>query len=195
MPRIGALLPTIAAILIISAIQSVARAQTAKVPAYFFKQWTVQSNCAEQGADPTAHAQIGLQYVVSPTSVAADGVSYAFEAVNSDTQAWPEGWSDLTLQYRAGTAMVGVPADFACVPGQAASSSLLAMSNYTQSAEPYYPYEHWYGLTSIHGEPHHVLIFPRNVDGTDSAIILLLDAGTDGNVQLDQDGSIHSDSR
>jgi len=88
--------------------------------------------------------------------------------------------------------MAGIPADFACVPGAAASSSLLAMSNYTQSAEPYYEYEHWYGFGTIHGEPHHVLIFPRAVDGNDSAIIVVLDAGTDGTVQLDHDGTIHS---
>jgi hypothetical protein len=67
------------------------------------------------------------------------------------------------------------------------------MSNYTQSAEPYYEYEHWYGLGTINGEPHHFLIFPRNVVGADSAIIVLLDAGTNGNVVLDQDGTIHSE--
>ena len=42
--------------------------------------------------------------------------------------------------------MTNVPADFACIPGQPSSSGLLAMSNYTQSAEPYYEYEHWYGI-------------------------------------------------
>jgi hypothetical protein len=51
------------------------------------------------------------------------------------------------------------------------------MSNFTQSAEPYYEYEHWYALGTLHGEPHHFLIFPRNVSGADSAIIVLLDAG------------------
>jgi hypothetical protein len=194
MLRIGTLLPTVAVFLTITAIQSVAQAQSAAVPAYFFKQWSVQSNCAEQGADPTAHTQVGLQYVIAPASVSADGLSFSFEAINSDTQSWPDGWADLTLQYRAGTQMTSIPADFACIPGAAASSSLLAMSNYTQSAEPYYEYEHWYGLGTIHGEPHHVLIFPRDVDGTDSAVIVLLDAGTDGTVQLDQDGTIHNEN-
>jgi hypothetical protein len=190
--RIGAVLPAIAVLLLITAVQSTAQAQTATVPDYFFKQWSVQSNCAEQGADPAAHTQVGLEYVISPASISADGLNYAFEAINSDTQSWPDGWADLTLEYRAGTQMASIPADFACVPGAAASSSLLAMSNYTQSAEPYYEYEHWYGLGTIHGEPHHVLIFPRAVDGADSAIIVVLDAGTDGTVQLDHDGTIHS---
>jgi hypothetical protein len=194
MLRIGTLLPAIAVFLTSIAIQSVAQAQTATVPAYFFKQWSVQSNCAEQGADPAGHTQVGLQYVISPASISADGLNFAFEAINSDTQAWPDGWADLTLEYRAGTQMTNIPADFACVPGAAASSSLLAMSNYTQSAEPYYEYEHWYGLGTIHGAPHHVLVFPRDVDGTDSAVIVVLDAGTNGNVQLDHDGTIHSDN-
>jgi hypothetical protein len=194
MLRIGKLLLSISALFLITGAPSAVQAQTAKIPAYFFKQWSVQSNCAEQGADPTAHAQIGLQYVISPASISKDGLNYAFETINTHSQAWPDGWSDLTLQYRPGTPITDIPADFSCVPGEAASSSLLAMSNYVQSAEPYYEYEHWYGVASIHGEPHHVLIFPRNINGTDSAIILLLDAGTAGTVQLDQDGSIHSEN-
>jgi threonine dehydrogenase-like Zn-dependent dehydrogenase len=51
-----------------------------------------------------------------------------------------------------------------------------------------------YGLGTLHGEPHHFLIFPRNVNGADSAIIILLDAGTNGVVQLDQNGSIHTEN-
>jgi hypothetical protein len=194
MLRIGALVSTFAAILIISAIQSVAHAQTATVPAYFFKVWQVQSNCIEQGFDPKTQTQVGLRYAISGASISTDGVSYAFKPLNSATQVWPDGWSELRLQYRPGVQMTNIPADFACVPGQPSSSSLLAMSNYSQSAEPYYEYEHWYAFGALHGEPHHFLIFPRNVDGADSAIIILLEAGTNGNVQLDQDGSIHSDN-
>jgi hypothetical protein len=194
MLRIGALLSAIATLLTLTALQSVAEAQSATVPAYFFKQWSVQSNCAEQGADPTAHAVLGLQYLISPDSVTADGLNFAFEPINSDTLTWPDGWVGLTLQYRAGTQMTDIPADFVCIPGAASSSSLLAMSNYSQSAEPYYEYEHWYGLGMIHGEPHHILIFPRDVNGTDSAVIVMLDAGTDGTVQLDHDGTIHSEN-
>ena len=192
MLRIGTFLLSVSAAFAATSLHSTAHAQSTTVPAYFFKQWSVQSNCSEQGADATAHTQVGLQYGISAASLGADGLSYAFDVVNSDTQTWPDGWSNLTLQYRAGSVMSSVPADFACVPGDAASSSLLAMSNYTQSAEPYYEYEHWYGLATIHGEPHHVLIFPRDTNGTDSAVIVLLDAGTDGSVQLDHDGTIHS---
>ena len=131
MLRIGALLPAIAAFLIISAIQSVAHAQTATVPAYFFKLWQVQSNCIEQGADPASQTQVGLRYAISRAAISADGLSYAFKPINSATQVWPDGWSELRLQYRPGVQMTNIPADFACVPGQPSSSSLLAMSNYT----------------------------------------------------------------
>jgi hypothetical protein len=39
--RIGAVLPAIAVLLLITAVQSTAQAQTATVPDYFFKQWSV----------------------------------------------------------------------------------------------------------------------------------------------------------
>lgn len=191
MLRIGAFFTSIAALFVVAAIQTAAQAQTATVPAYFFKQWSVQSNCIEKGFNPAEQTQVGLQYVISPASISADGLSYAFRTINNATQAWPDGWSDLRLQYRRGIQMTRIPADFACVPGEP-SSTLLAMSHFTQSAEPYYEYEHWYGLSTLHGEPHHFLIFPRNVNGRDSAVIVILDAGTDGNVQLDQNGSIHT---
>jgi hypothetical protein len=192
MLRIGALLLSISASLAAAAIPSAVLAQTTTVPAYFFSQWTVQSNCIEQGFDPAEQTQVGLQFSLSPASLMADGLSYSFQPINSATQSWPDGWSELTVQYRPGIQMTNIPADFVCIPGAPSSSGLLAMSNYTQSAEPYYEYEHWYGLGTLHGEPHHFLIFPRNVVGSDSAIIVLLDAGADSNVQLDQDGSIHS---
>jgi hypothetical protein len=193
MLRIGALLLAIAALFVGSAYPPAVQAQTAAVPAYFFHQWTVQTNCIEAGFDPTEQTQPGLQFALSPTTLMADGLSYPFQPINNATQAWPDGWAQLTVQYRAGVQMTDIPADFVCIPGQPSSSGLLAMSNYTQSAEPYYPYEHWYGLGTLHGEPHHFLIFPRNVVGTDSAIIVLLDAGSSGNVVLDQDGTIHSE--
>jgi hypothetical protein len=194
MLRIGALLPASAAFFLISAIQSVAHPQSARIPDYFFKLWQVQSNCIEQGADPASQTQVGLRYAISRAPISADGLSYAFKPINSATQVWPDGWSELRLMYRPGVQMTDIPADFACVPGQPSSSSLLAMSNYRQSAEPYYEYEHWYAFGALHGEPHHFLIFPRNVDGADSAIIILLQGGTNGSVQLDQDGSIHSEN-
>ncbi len=192
MLRIGAFLLSISVTFVVAAPRSVV-AQAA-VPGYFFSQWTVKSNCIEQGFDPAEQTQVGLQFFISPASLSADGSSYGFEPINNATQVWPDGWSELALQYRPGTQMTNVPADFACIPGQPSSSGLLAMSNYTQSAEPYYAYEHWYALGTLHGEPHHFLIFPRNVVGADSAIIVLLDAGANGNVQLDQDGTIHSEN-
>jgi hypothetical protein len=192
MPRIGKLL-SISVLFLIPITQSAVLAQTASIPAYFFKQWTVQSNCIQQGFDPAEQTQVGLQYLISPASVSADGSSYGFRALSNANQAWPDGWSELALQYRAGIPMTTIPADFACVPGQP-TSALLSNSNFTQSAEPYYEYEHWYALGSLHGEPHHFLIFPRNVNGADSAIIILLDAGTSGDVVLDQNGSIHGEN-
>jgi hypothetical protein len=135
MPRIGAFLLSVSALFLIAAIQSTAQAQTATVPAYFFKQWSVQSNCIEKGFNPAEQTQVGLQYAISPASISADRLSYAFQAINNATQVWPAGWSDLTLQYRAGIQLTGIPADFACVPGEP-SSALLAMSHFTQSAEP-----------------------------------------------------------
>jgi hypothetical protein len=195
MLRIGTLLPAIAVFLSITALQSVAQAQSATVPGYFFKQWRVQSNCIEQGFSPAEQTQVGLKFAIRPNAISPDGLSYGFQPINNATQTWPDGWSELALQYRPGIPMTDIPADFACVPGEPSSSALLAMSNFTQSAEPYYEYEHWYSLGTLHGEPHHFLIFPRNIDGPDSAIMVLLDAGTNGAVQLDQDGTIHSENR
>jgi hypothetical protein len=190
MLRIGAyFLP----LLTLTLLTSPATAQTSNIPPYFFQQWTVTTNCIQAGFNPSEQTSPGLQFAISPASVSADGTSYGFTPINSAQQSWPDGWVELALQYRPGVPMTTVPADFACVPGAPASSALLAMSNFTQSGEPYYPYEHWYALGSIAGEPHHFLIFPRNSStGIDGAIIVLLDAGTDGSVVLDQDGTIHS---
>jgi len=192
MPRIGKLSLFVPVLLLIIAAPLAVQAQTAAIPAYFFKQWSVQSNCIEQGFNPAEQTRVGLKFAISPDSLSTDGLSYKFQTMNSAAQGWPAGWSQLTLEYRPGTQMSVIPADFACVPGEPSSSALLAMSHFTQSAEPYYEYEHWYGQGALHGEPHHFLIFPRNVSGNDSAIIIILDAGTSGTVQLDQDGSIHS---
>jgi hypothetical protein len=189
MLRIGAFFLSL---LSLGLLISPATAQTSNIPAYFFQQATVTKNCIQAGFNPSEQTSPGLRFVISPASVSPDGTSYGFTPVNSANQTWPDGWVELALQYRAGIAMTSVPADFACVPGEPASSALLAMSNFTQSGEPYYPYEHWYALGTIAGEPHHFLIFPRNVVGADSAIIVLLDAGTDGSVVLDQDGTIHT---
>jgi hypothetical protein len=62
MLRIGKLL-SIFALLLIPITQSAVLAQNASVPAYFFNQWTVQSNCIQQGFDPAEQTQVGLQYL------------------------------------------------------------------------------------------------------------------------------------
>ncbi len=66
------------------------------------------------------------------------------------------------------------------------------MSGYVQSAEPYYEPEHLYGLVTINGQLEHVLIFPRDVDGDKSAIIVLQSASAPTDIQLDSNGVIIS---
>ncbi len=147
MLRIGAyLLPILTSVL----MATPAAAQS--IPAYFFQQWTVQTNCIQAGFNPSEQTTPGLQFAISAASVSTDGTTYGFTPINNANQSWPDGWAELALQYRPGVAMAAVPADFACIPGQPASSGLLAMSNFTQSAEPYYEYEHWYALGMIAGE-------------------------------------------
>ena len=53
MLRIGAFLLSISVTFVVAAPRSVV-AQAA-VPGYFFSQWTVKSNCIEQGFDPAEH--------------------------------------------------------------------------------------------------------------------------------------------
>src|SRR5262249_44309675 len=100
-------------------------------------------------------------------------------------------WPRVTVEYRAGAKMAAIPADMECVPGQEESSPFLAQSGFAVSAEPYYPYEHWYGEVVLHGEKHHVLIFPQNVQqGPASAAVVLIDEDAAGNMQLDGNGTI-----
>jgi hypothetical protein len=49
-------------------------------------------------------------------------------------------------------------------------------------------------LVTIHGAPHHLLIFPRSVTGEDSAIIVLQSAGSAEDVTLDGNGVIHTNN-
>src|ERR1700685_4121894 len=130
MLRIGAyLLPILTSVL----MATPAAAQS--IPAYFFQQWTVQTNCIQAGFNPSEQTSPGLQFAISPASVSQDGTTYGFTPINSAKQTWPDGWVELALQYRSGVPMTTVPADFACVPGESTSSALLAMSNFTQSGE------------------------------------------------------------
>ena len=170
-------------------------ARAADVPQYFFSQWTVTANCTEAHAGLAARVQPGLQFKISSDSLAADG-SYTLQAINAAGQQWATEWNGVKLEYRAGTPMTTVPADFECVAGSEASSTaaspFLAMSGYVQTAEPQYAQQHWYGLAKIHGQLEHVLIFPRPGKGDNSAIIVLQSASSSGNVVLDDNGVVNS---
>ena len=170
-------------------------AQAADIPQYFFKQWTVTANCTEAQAGPAARVQPGLQFKISSDSLSADG-TYSLQTFNAAGQQWASEWNGMKLQYRAGTPMTTVPADFTCVAGSEASSAaaspFLAMSGYVQTTEPQYTQQHWYGLAKIHGQMEHVLIFPRPVKGDNSAIIVLQSASSSSYVVLDDGGVVNS---
>ena len=160
-------------------------ARADNVPAYFFSSWTVDRDCTEAHAGATSgHTLPGLQLQVKQQG---DG-TYTLVPVDTNSGRWSGGWKGVKLEYRAGAQMSGIPADMECVPGQEASSSFLAQSGYAVSAEPYYPYEHWYGQVKIHGQKHHLLIFPRSTQG--AAAVVLIDEDAAGNLQLDDNGTI-----
>ncbi len=163
-------------------------AKADSVPAYFFKSWTVDRDCTEAHAGAHAgHTIPGLQFQVKPQ---ADG-TYTLVPADTNVGHWGRGWRNVTLEYRAGSPMASIPADMECVPGQEESSSFLAQSGFAVSAEPYYPYEHWYGQVTIHGEKHHLLIFPRDAQqGPAAAAVVLIDEDASGNLQLDNNGTI-----
>jgi len=165
-----------------------ARADT--IPDYFFTEWTVAKNCTEQHAGLAANVQSGLKFKISRDIQAADG-SFVFEAENSDQMKWAANWDGMKLQFRPGTDMTTLPADFECIPGQEATSPFLAMSNYAQATEPYYEQAHWYGIANLNGQLEHVLIFPRNASTGPRAVIVLLSVTSPGSVQLDDNGVIH----
>jgi len=160
------------------------------IPAYFFSTWTISADCSEASATPVGHVQTGLQFAIDRSSATADGQAFKLRPLDKGQRRWSGGWRSLKLEYRAGSKMSRVPADFDCVPGAESTSPFLAMSGYSVSAEPWYEYEHWYGLTRIHGQLHHVLIFPRDATGPDSVIIVLQDADASDNIKLDHDGAI-----
>lgn len=190
LPHKATLSAAIAAQCLVAALAS-GPVDAAGIPDYFFREWTVTKNCTEVHAGLAARVAAGLKFRISPDTAAADG-TYQFQAEDADTQHWAANWNGLRLHYRPGTQMTSVPADFECIPGQEASSPFLAMSGYAQATEPYYEQQHWYGLARIHGQLEHVLIFPRNVKGASSAIIVLESVTAPGTIQLDDDGVIHS---
>ncbi|MEJ1964266.1 MAG: hypothetical protein WDO56_23060 [Gammaproteobacteria bacterium] len=157
------------------------------VPDYFLKSWTVDRDCTEAHAGANSgHTTPGQKFQVVSD---ADG-TYSLKPISNGVGRWSRGWQDVKLEYRAGSPMSAIPADMECVPGQEESSSFLAQSGFASSAEPYYGFEHWYGQVTIHGEKHHLLIFPRNAQGPASAAVVLIDVDASGNLQLDHNGTI-----
>jgi hypothetical protein len=181
---------TAAAQCLIVGLAATTHAHAAQIPDYFFKEWTVAKNCAEPHAGLAARVQTGLQFTVAPDGANAGG--YVFMAKDTGQQHWAANWNGMKLEYRPGTAMTTVPADFECIPSQEATSPFLAMSGYAQASEPYYQQQHWYGIATIQGQMEHVLIFPRNVSGGPSAIIVLQSVNSPSTVQLDDNGVIHT---
>jgi hypothetical protein len=167
-------------------------AQAATIPDYFFKEWTVSKNCTEQHAGLAARVQTGLKFKISRDAQGADG-SYVVQAVDTGQLHWAANWNGMKLEYRAGTEMKTLPADFACIPGQEASSPFLAMSNYATATEPYYEQSHWYGVARIRGQLEHILIFPSNAASGPKAVIVMQSVNAPGTVQLDENGVIHMD--
>lgn len=194
MSRSASLLLSIAAGCLISGATLTARADTdSAIPAYFFKQWNVTKDCSTDDGVPTAHVVPGQKFEMSSTPSNLGGRAYRLKSLDSTNHVLTGAWGDVNLQYRPGTKMAAVPADFECVPGEESSSPFLALGDtYASNAEPYYEYEHWYALVTLHGQPHHLLIFPRNVSGQDTAIIVLQNAGDAEDVTLDGNGVIHT---
>lgn len=162
------------------------------IPDYFFSTWTISKDCSEQHAGPTGHVQKGLRFGIDARS--NDGLSFALNPIDVNRKLWPGDWKKVRLEYRAGAKMTSIPADFECVPGQESASPYLAMSSFAQTAEPSYEFEHWYGILLIHDEPHHVLIFPRNVKGESSALIMIQDVDSGDTIKLDHNGIIHTEN-
>ncbi len=190
MSRVAPILLFSTALSLMASIQTKSEAQTVSgIPDYFFSTWTVNRDCTEAHAGTGGHTLPGSQFRVA-RSASRDGVTYTLQAIDQPGLRWSSGWKNVTLEYRAGTPMKTIAADFECIPGEEASHPFLAESGFAVSAEPYYGEEHWYGTVWIHGQKHHLLIFPRNVKGADSAAIVLIDADAGDNLQLDTGGTI-----
>ena len=169
-----------------------APARAADIPDNFFMEWTVSKNCTEQHVGLAARVASGLKFKISRDAQAADG-SYVFQAENTGQQRWNANWSGIKLQYRPGTEMKTLPADFECIPGEEASSSFLAMSNYAQATEPQYQQRHWYALARINGQLEHILIFPSTSASGPKAVIVMQSVTASNSIQLDDNGVIHLD--
>src|ERR1035438_651541 len=117
--RKASLTAGIAAQCLVAAFAAASPAQAGTIPDYFFKEWTVSKNCTEQHAGLAARVQTGLKFRIS--SDAAEDGSYVFEAEDASQQKWAANWNGMRLEYRPGTKMTTIPADFECIPGQEAS--------------------------------------------------------------------------
>jgi hypothetical protein len=180
----------VAAQCLIAGLMATTQAQAAQIPDYFFNQWTVAKNCTEQHAGLAARADTGLKFQIT-RDASADG-SYLLKAVDNGQSKWAANWNGMRLEYRPGSRLTTIPADFECIPGQESTSPFLAMSGFTQSSEPYYEQQHWYGIARIRGQLEHVLIFPRASGTGPTAIIVMQSVNAPGTVKLDENGVIHA---
>lgn len=180
----------IAAQCLLAGVLGAPQAQAARIPDYFFRQWTVSKNCTEQHAGLGAQVNVGLKFKIARQTT--EEGSYVFQAIDGTKSKWAANWNGIKLEYRPGTKLTSVPADFECIPGQEASQPFLAMSGFAQASEPYYEAEHFYGIARIRGEWEHILIFPRNSATGPSAIIVIQSVNAPGAVKLDSDGVIHN---
>jgi hypothetical protein len=189
MSRVVPVLLFSTALSLMASIQTKTEAQTPSgIPDYFFSTYTVSRDCTEAHAG-TSHTVPGSQFRI--TRFTTDGgLTYSLQVLDKTGLAWSTGWKNVKLEYRAGVRMQSIPADFDCVPGAEESQPFLAQSGFAVSGEPQYPYERWYGTVNIHGQVHHLLIFPRNATGPNSAAVLLIDTDAAGSLQLDNNGAI-----
>jgi hypothetical protein len=173
-----------------AALAGTTQAQAAQIPGYFFSEWTVAKNCTEQHAGLAARVETGLKFRVVRDNSQADG--YVLQALDNGQSKWAANWNGMQLEYRPGTRLTTVPADFECIPGQESSSPFLAMSGFAQATEPYFQPEHWYGIARIHGQLEHVLIFPRDSGNGPTAIVMIESVNSPSSIQLDDDGVLHA---
>jgi hypothetical protein len=190
--RKASLSSAFAAQCLIAGLVAANQAAAAQIPDYFFMDWTVSKNCVEEHAGLAARVQPGLKFHISRSSAGEDG-SYVLQTEDAAQQKWAANWNGMRLEYRPGTKMTTMPADFECIPGQEASSPFLAMSGYSQATEPYYELQHWYGIAMIQGQMEHVLIFPRQYSGGHSAVIVMQSVNAPSSVKLDDDGVLHTE--
>jgi hypothetical protein len=194
MSRVVPVLLFSTALSLMASIQTKSEAHTVSgIPDHFFGTWTVNRDCTEAHSGTGGHTLPGSQFRVVRATVGGEP-AYFLQALDQPGKRWASGWKLVKLEYRAGPSLKTIPADFECVPGEETSQPFLAQSGFSVSAEPYYAEGHWIGKVKIHGEDHHLLVFPRETKGADSAVILLVDADAGDNLQLDTGGTVISEN-